>query len=762
MARKKLQWSPDSANPASVANNRVCLVLLRIYRCSSAALSPDAIDLNEIIAPFWPLIRTDAVHLRRALLGQTGNSSKASSRRRETARDRQQRELLPEWVTTRSSQEPIPVEAPDMDVMQRLAEGLIFNRPSFRPLFDALETRLEELISTQRTDADDNISMLAALLDLSATERALLTLCCAIEAGTIGSGPFERFRRPSHQVQALMGGLQLSNDHEVGEFLSSQSQLRRSGLLSREGCYQNDLEEALRLTRQGSALVGTTVRSLEDMAAVVLKPLPPGKAKIPLSWPHLEERSVLLKALLTNVLRKEERGINVLFYGGPGTGKTEYAAHLIGSIGAQGYRITDADDAETSASRNERLASLSLTQIFSPAKRSVLVLDEAEDIFQSDYNNPLARVFGKKEGSKLWMNSLLESNQKPVIWISNQVGHIDPAYLRRFTYCLEFPTTPRAVRRAIAHAHLDPVGCSAALVETVASHEDVSPALLASGARFATLTAAGPSIVDSAVRHMLADNLKAMGKELAGNIPERATRFDMRYLNVKGQLDAKQVVAGLYRAGRGTLLLSGPPGTGKTQLAAEIAQRLGRELIYKTASDINTMWFGESERNVARMFTDCDPGNEVLFLDEADTLLGSRDSANHRADLAVTAEFLRRVEAFEGVFVCATNHPRQLDSALMRRFTFRMAFQAMTLKQRQQMLWETALGWTPSEPEPQLGPEASLRLGRLDQLTPGDFANVVKRARSLQVNLEIDEWLSELEAEHETKPQSAGGSIGFL
>ena len=56
------------------------------------------------------------------------------------------------------------------------------------------------------------------------------------------------------------------------------------------------------------------------------------------------------------------------------------------------------------------------------------MLDEAEDSFQSDYNNPLGRVFGKKEGSKAWRNSLLEGKEKPVTWISNQVGHINPAY----------------------------------------------------------------------------------------------------------------------------------------------------------------------------------------------------------------------------------------------------------------------------------------------------------------------------------------------
>jgi transitional endoplasmic reticulum ATPase len=99
----------------------------------------------------------------------------------------------------------------------------------------------------------------------------------------------------------------------------------------------------------------------------------------------------------------------------------------------------------------------------------VLVLDEAEDVFDADYNNPLARVFSEKHDSKAWMNGLLEGNGHPVVWISNKVDHIDTAYLRRFTYCLEFPTTPRAVRRSIALQHLELVSCSATLIESIGS-----------------------------------------------------------------------------------------------------------------------------------------------------------------------------------------------------------------------------------------------------------------------------------------------------
>ena len=362
------------------------------------------------------------------------------------------------------------------------------------------------------------------------------------------------------------------------------------------------------------------------------------------------------------------------------------------------------------------------------------------------------------------MNGLLEGNVQPVIWISNKVDHIDPAYLRRFTYCLEFPTTPRMVRRKIAMQHLEPVGCSATLIESIGSNEHVTPAMLASAARFARMSTTKGHDIDLATRHVLTDSLKALGRDIKASVPKRTTRFDTRYLNVKGQVQPDAVMAGLQRLGRGALLLSGPPGTGKTQLAAEIAHRLGRELLYKTASDINTMWYGESERNVAKMFTECDSKTEVLFLDEADTLLEARSSAGSRANVAVTAEFLRRIEAFEGVFVCATNHPRTLDAALMRRFAFRLGFDPLSEVQRMQLLAEITTSWLPDwgKPPPVLPPLALARLTRLDQLTPGDFANVVNRIRTLGLSPTLDEWVDELSAEHDTKPGATRFALGFI
>lgn len=210
------------------------------------------------------------------------------------------------------------------------------------------------------------------------------------------------------------------------------------------------------------------------------------------------------------------------------------------------------------------------------------------------------------------------------------------------------------------------------------------------------------------------------------------------------------------------IVFSGPPGTGKTQFAAEIAQRMDRQLVVRTASDINSKWYGESEGNVAAMFRECDPQNEVLFLDEAEILLAARESSGHRADRAVTAEFLRWLEVFEGTFICATNHASDFDAALMRRFAFRVHFLPLSMEQRCAMFAEQALGWQPfsGAVQPALDITMTRRLERLHLLTPGDFANAGRRVR--RIGLAADGWLDELEAEHAAKGRLARKHIGFV
>lgn len=749
MGFRNTQWRPSSRRPEDVANLRVCRALVRIYGSVNVG-SPDYVEVARVL---WPVLRRQRASLLRAMA-----STPPPGRGRAEPAD------IAEWIAEcRTRRGVLPAVPPGIEVLEAIGTAIVRGNSAYRELLQAMQDDLDTLLANLRTPLDTNLELLCTLLKLTPPEREFLALAAAVHASTIGSSPFTEFNGSSRQlrcVQAALGGL---SEMEVRAMVRRGAPLVRSGLLDPKFFLQpNDMEDILRLSRMGMRLLASRANSLQAMASLVLQHVRSSK-DAQLQWPHLEDRARMLQTVLTQALATHETGVNILLHGGPGTGKTQFAARLIERVGALGFSVRDMDEDGDPASRDERLGSLLLTQAFAPTGRSIVVLDEAEDIFQSEYNNPFGRMFGQKSESKSWVNNLLEGNAQPVIWISNRIDHLDPAYVRRFTYCLEFPPTPRRVRDAVVRAYLEPVGCSPALVDAVAAQTKVSPAMVASAARFTRLAQLQRGQADDGVRTMLGDMLKALGSRMQASVPERSTRFDLRYLNTSGLVTAQAVIGGLERLGRGRLLLSGPPGTGKTQLAAEVARRLGRELVYRTASDINSMWFGESERNVARLFEECDADSEVLFLDEADTLLGSREGG-HRAEVAVTSEFLRQVEAFRGVFVCATNFRNHLDMALLRRFEYRLDLQALSTAQRHGLFCETALGWDGADEakRPPLNTRASARLDRLGQLTPGDFANVVRRVNALQLQPDAAGWLDELEAEHATKPGASRGGIGFL
>ena len=762
MPRPSVTWSPNRRDIVSVANCRITLAFLRIFREVRVGVAEPSYD--DIARPLWPAMRLERKALQLALISSRSTMGSRSGARRKSTRhsDDDPESGPPTWLAGLTNPcTALPLEAPDDDALRYLGAALVRDMPAFRALFDAVEQRLERR-ARQKLPIDRNIEWLTTLLALAPLEQQFLSLSSALELGTIERDNFTQVGNTVRRARALRAIFRCPDEQAISALVSRHGALPNSGLLRMPERADSDLEDLLKLSKLGSLLTTHVFGSIDEMAERVLKPLPAPEDV--LGWPHLKERTILLEKTLQNALHLGEFGINILVYGAPGTGKTQYARALIRQAGALGFGIDDTDDQQRPASRDERLGSLRLSEIFAPLGRSVLVLDEAEDIFQSDYTSPLGRLMGEREASKSWMNQRLEGNRVPVIWISNQIGHIDPAYLRRFTYCLEFPVPPRDQRREIARRHLGAVGASEKLIDQAASHATLPAALLASAARFVALSKPAPDLVDAAARQMLADHLKAMGQPFRPTVVDSGTRFDLGYLNAVGSVQPASMIAGLAKLGRGSVLLSGLPGTGKTQLAAQIAREMGRDLVYRTAADINSKWYGESERNVAALFTECDPRAEVLFLDEADTLLADRARTGHRADRAVTSEFLRRLEAFEGVFVCATNHPDAFDSALMRRFVFRLDLQALTPLQRSALLRECLQAEGAAEHADERGPSPAqlARLQRMDHLTPGDFANVARRFRALGLASTAAAWIEELDAEHRTKPAAARSAMGFV
>jgi SpoVK/Ycf46/Vps4 family AAA+-type ATPase len=621
---------------------------------------------------------------------------------------------------------------------------------------------LNRSLKKESTLVQKNIDALGGLLQLNPAERALLLYGTLARYQRELRGLLVEFKVSNAQeAYAAIAAVAGVNETEVAEALRAGSRLERIGMVENLISEHNitDLADLMKVSDQMPPVLMRHYEGPSDLMAVFTRPAKRSELN-PSDFQYVIQDQQVLTAMLRNAVARKEPGVNVLLYGPPGTGKTELAKVAAQAAGLELYEVEYADRDGNSLSGRDRYRSLQISQVFLKSSgRVALLFDEVEDVFppiSTDTAQLMARMDtsdGALSGSvsgKAWVNQILETNPVPVIWVTNRIEQIDPAFRRRFQYHLELKSPPPGAREALVTRALAGVPVSSTFASRLAERRGLTPAQVRTAVKFARLSSDNDDAIESLIERQLGNADRALGQ----NQKERGARlvvtsYDLDLLNTESRFPVPKIVEALKKKGHGCLCFYGPPGTGKTALAEHMAQAMQRPLMIRQASDIMSKFVGETEQNMAKMFAEAESEEAVLLLDEADSFLRSRQMAERSYEVSEVNEMLQGMERFAGTFICTTNLFAELDEAALRRFTFKIRFQPLLAEQRERMFVREALAGDATL----LSAEHQTRLRELECLVPGDFAAVKRQVEILGEELTADEFLSQLEGEHRVKPE---------
>ena len=173
---------------------------------------------------------------------------------------------------------------------------------------------------------------------------------------------------------------------------------------------------------------------------------------------------------------------------------------------------------------------------------------------------------------------------------------------------------------------------------------------------------------------------------------------------------------------------AGPPGTGKTICAEALAHSLGRRLLLVRYAELESLWMGETPKNVAAIFRTAREEGAVLFFDEADAIASKRstslDTGFQRESNTVVSVLLQELEWYNGVVIFATNLAANFDPAFERRIRTHVLFEMPGATEREQ-IWRVQLHPTRTP----LAADVDFReLAIRYEVSGGDIRNAVLKA----------------------------------
>jgi len=533
--------------------------------------------------------------------------------------------------------------------------------------------------------------------------------------------------------------------------LRSDQKLKSFGFVDSDGDYDSSLNECIEN------------QSIEPYFSDLLKTLDCTNAY------DLDSFSVKSESLeICSDLLNGKNPVSILFYGKPGSGKTELAKSLGKETGKQVYIFKN--EAETNEHCNVlgRLVCL----LSMERKDSILIVDEADSLLKTVDFSFFSVSPSKTKGT---VNKMLENNKDKVIYIINHQRQIDDSTRRRFTFSIRFESMPKTMLKTIATQKIEPLNITdntkAALVSmfdkyqlTGQSVENIVKTIEAMECNDEATLLKKAEIVMKENSLLLSGKKKKMRDRVKAE-------YDLRVLNTS--INPVKIVNMVQNAAKYAennkstengirMLFYGLSGTGKTELARYIAEQLGKEIILRRPSDILSKYVGEDEQNIREAFEEAEQNDAILLFDEADTFFYDRNRAKYSWERSLVNEFLTQMEEFKGILICTTNLRNVMDPAMQRRFHILVEFKPMKFDGIKIMLEKYF-------PDYHLSNKEIEELEDSESVTPGDFGALSSRIRFMNPDDVNSEYiLYELKKLQEEKKKqwhdegnSSSGKIGF-
>lgn len=445
--------------------------------------------------------------------------------------------------------------------------------------------------------------------------------------------------------------------------------------------------------------------------------------------------------ILKDLLKREGK-CNILIYGSPGSGKTSYA----NALGAELKRkLLNVKVDEGDRKQVARVRFLHGSMTVAENQNAMVLVDEADELL-----NTSKSFFHDSSVDKSWLNSLMDSHNNKIIWIANRTTEIDKSTMRRFDYVLEFKKPSKELKVKVFNNLVEKYNLSNVLtkrnIEMLSSKYDVDSGGIEKSLRFIkndkglSKKEAVGKVEKILTNHELAIHGKAKKK-----VVKDFKEYSLDCLNTS--VEPEKIINLIRRfekskMTKASILLSGMPGTGKTEFVEYIGHLLEKEICLKKGSDIKSKWVGGTEANIANAFEEAMDKEKILFFDEADSFFHPREDASHSWEKGETNEMLAQLNEYNGIVFFATNFMDGLDPAAMRRFNIKAEFKPLNIDGRLTLFNKFFGDMFKVNDE-----ELRTKLSSLNNLTHGDYSVVSDNVKFLGVDENIDNIVKMLKEE---------------